>query len=184
MEPQGLPRFKRNVSVQMIETFHIKPKWKTSDFYNLDYFLTTHKDQNLIDLYEKSGHSKDHMTLYNCHQPSFIPDCVFDYVIPQFNFLTNIAVAINYFKPGQYLPIHTDIFEKYIKVYSVKIEKIIRYVVMLDKGISGQMLQIENNFYTNWNSGDCFGWDYSEKHAFYNLSLEDRYAVQITGTLK
>jgi hypothetical protein len=168
----------------MIKKFNITPKWEISDFHHLDYFLTTHKDQKLMNQYIDSGHSENHMTLYNCHQPSFMPDCVFEYIIPQFNFLNNVAVAINYFKPGQYLPLHIDIFEKYIKIYNVPIDKIVRYVVMLEEGISGQILQIEDNFFTNWNPGDCFGWDYLKTHAFYNLSLEDRYAIQITGVLK
>ena len=57
MEPRGLPRFKQNVSIQMID--HIKPNWNTEDFYNLDYILATHKDEELVDQYLKSGHSKE-----------------------------------------------------------------------------------------------------------------------------
>lgn len=168
----------------MIRALHIQPKWNISEFYNLDYFLTTHKDQKLLDLYEKLGHSKNHMTLYNCHEPSFIPSCVNNYIKLKFDFLDNIAVAINYFKPGQYLPPHTDIFGKYIKIYNVEFEKIVRYVIMLDDGYDGQILQIKDDTFSNWKSGDCFGWKCDESHAFYNMSMKDRYAVQLTGTLK
>jgi len=163
---------------------HIEPNWNISEFYDLDYFLTTHKDQKLLNLYEKSGHSKENMTLYNCHEPSFIPNCVYTYIKPKFEFLDNIAVAVNYFKPGQYLPIHTDIFGKYMKIYNVQFEKIVRYIIMLDNGSSGQILQIGDNTFSNWKSGDCFSWGSDVVHAFYNMSMKDRYAVQLTGTLK
>lgn len=168
----------------MIPYFNITPKWDITEFYNLDYFLTTHKDENLLSMYESTGHDKNKMTLYNCHEPSHIPKILYNYVKPKFYFLNHIAMAINLFKPGQYLPVHKDIFGKYKKIYNIEFEKIVRYIVMLEESSPGQIIQIEDLSLCKWRPGDCFGWEDSQSHAFYNFSMKDRYAVQVTGVLK
>jgi len=45
-------------------------------------------------------------------------------------------------------------------------------------------IQIKKSCFGSWKSGDCFYWEYDDLHAFYNFSLKDRYAVQITGVIK
>jgi len=165
-------------------TTYLKPEWDISDFYDLDYFLATHKYQPLLDKYRQSGHSEAHMTVYNYHEPSPMPKCVTGYIKLKFNFLDNIAVAINLFKPGQYLPIHTDLYGRYAEVHNVEYEKIERHILMLEDSIPGQILQISNSVYGKWKAGDCFSWKAAEAHAFYNMSMVDRYAVQLTGVRK
>jgi hypothetical protein len=167
----------------MIKEFHIEKDWNIEDFYNLDYSLAFHKDKNLIDMYESLGHYRNSMSIYNCHEPNYMPQQVLSYIKSKFVFLENISMAVNLIKPGQYLPLHVDLFVKFIEVHKVDLEKIIRYIVMLEDGYPGQILQIENQCYTEWRSGDCFGWKYNEKHASYNFSLKDRYAIQVTGVL-
>jgi hypothetical protein len=161
----------------------IKKNWDIQDFYNLDYVLTTHKDQQLLDQYQQSGHQKDSMTLYNCHQPRYMPPAVFDVIQPHFNFLSHTGLAVNLFRPGQYLPLHVDRFGRYIDVFGADLEKIVRYMVMLEDSAPGQILQINNQCYSTWSAGDCFGWRSQESHAFYNFSMQDRYAIQVTGVL-
>lgn len=162
--------------------FKIKPNWDITEFYNLDYFLTTHKDYDLVDKYVSCGHDKSHMTLYNCQEPNFMPTFLHDYVKPKFHFLNNVAVAVNLFKPGKYLPVHTDPLETYTKIYDVKIEKIVRYILMLEDSSPGQIIQIEGDCFGKWKAGDCFGWRGPQPHAFYNFSMKDRYAIQVTGS--
>jgi hypothetical protein len=53
---------------------------------------------------------------------------------------------------------------------------------MLEDSCPGQILQFENRVVGNWKAGDWFGWIGNELHAFYNFSMIDRYAIQITGT--
>ena len=168
----------------MINQFYIDPKWNIKEFHNLNYFLTTHKDSRLIDQYVRSGHSETHISLYNYFEPNPMPLCVYEYIKPKFNFLDKIGIAVNLFKPGQYLPIHIDIFGKYLQVHDTSFEEVERWIVMLEDCVPGQILQIEKNAYTNWKAGDCFGWKFSEKHAFYNMSMNTRYAMQITGVRK
>jgi hypothetical protein len=55
---------------------------------------------------------------------------------------------------------------------------------MLEDSSPGQILQVKDTAYCKWKSGDCFYWNYDEIHAFYNFSMKDRYAIQITGVKK
>lgn len=161
----------------------IEPKWDVTEFYKLDYFLTTHKDYDLVNEYESFGHDKSHITLYNYQEPSPMPTFLYDYVKPKFNFLNNVTVAVNLFKPGRYFPVHSDPLETYTGIYDVKIEKIVRYILMLEDSSPGQIIQIEDDCFGKWQAGDCFGWEGPQPHAFYNFSMRDRYAIQVTGSV-
>ena len=57
-------------------------------------------------------------------------------------------------------------------------------MVMLEDSSPGQILQIKDIAHCTWKSGDCFYWKYDEIHAFYNFSMKDRYAIQVTGVIK
>jgi len=163
---------------------HIFPNWNIEEFKTLNYILSTHKDEELVNQYLSLGHSKENLSMYKYHLPNPMPKCVDEYVIPNFTFLNNVLPAVNYFKPGQYLPLHTDLYGKYIEINGGNSENIIRCVVMLENSSPGQILQIKDKCIWSWKSGDCFYWDYNDIHAFYNLSMKDRYAIQLTGVLK
>ena len=167
----------------MFESGNIEPKWNIEEFKALDYKADVHKDYDLIDLYEATGHYKPNMSLYNYFQPNPMPKVVYDYIVPHFH-LTNVGVAVNYFKPGQYLPVHTDLFERYIEVHGVKYEDIVRIIVMLEDCSPGQISQVDQVTMGNWKAGDWFQWGAPDPHAFYNFSMQDRYGIQITGVKK
>lgn len=163
---------------------HIIPNWNIEEFKNLQYSLTTYKNEEIIGQYVDAGHNKSMISLYNYHEPNPMPYCVFNYIKPHFNFIDNICMAVNYFKPGQYLPLHVDLFGKYAKLQKVDTNKITRYIVMLEDNYPGQILQIKENCIGSWKAGDCFDWKYDDLHAFYNFSINDRYAIQVTGVLE
>lgn len=163
---------------------HITPKWNIEDFKNLQYCLTTYKGEGIINQYVEVGHNRSMISLYNYHEPNLMPDCVIDYIKPHFKFLNHVALAINYFKPGQYLPLHSDLYEKYVKVYKVNLKNIVRIILMLEDSSPGQIIQIKDSCIGTWKSGDCFSWNGEDIHAFYNFSINDRYAIQITGVLE
>jgi hypothetical protein len=163
---------------------HIKPNWNIEEFYNLNYSIAEYHDSHEIDLYVSKGHIKENIGLYKYHEPNPMPSCVNDYVISYFNHLENLAIAVNLFKPGQYLPYHSDVYTRYKEVFDVKDKTIIRTMIMLEDWKPGQILCIKSSAYTNWVAGDCYTWHDYEQHTFINLSLFDRYALQITGTLK
>lgn len=165
----------------MLVTGHINPDWNINEFKSLNYKFDTHKDQDLLDEYEVAGHDMQKMTLYNYFQPNPMPDVVWDYIVPHFE-LDHVGIAINYFKPSQYLPVHVDLFGKYSAVHGIEDEEIVRAILMLEDSVPGQISQICNETFGSWNAGDWFQWDSDDPHAFYNMSMVDRYAIQITGT--
>lgn len=163
---------------------HVEPKWDIKDFYNLNYSWSTHQDSEVVDQYVNSGHNRDKLSLYNYHLPNPMPKCVDDYILPHFYFLDKVSPAVNYFKPGQYLPLHTDLYGRYIEITGADCKNVVRCILMLEDSFPGQILQIKDITHSIWKSGDCFYWNYDDIHAFYNFSIKDRYAIQITGVLK
>lgn len=164
----------------MSHLFNIEPLWNIEEYKSLNYKLDNHKDQGLIKKYVKAGHRETSMTLYNYFEPNPMPDSI-EYIKSYFD-LDCTSVAINMFMPGQYLPIHCDLYQAYKKHHDLTESQVInRYIVMLEDGIDGQMLTIGNVVYTMWKAGDTFVWKDCDKHTFYNMSIKSRYAAQITG---
>jgi hypothetical protein len=163
---------------------HIEPNWNIEEFYSLNYSIADYHDAHELDLYVSKGHVRKNISLYKYHKPNPMPSCVNDYIISHFNYLENLTVAVNLFKPGQYLPYHSDVYTRYKEIFDVKDKTISRTMIMLEDWQPGQVLCIDTYAYTNWVAGDCYTWHDYEQHTFINLSLFDRYALQITGTLK
>jgi hypothetical protein len=166
----------------MFKKGHIVPRWNISEFKALNYKFDTHKDDRLLDQYEEVGHDRSRMALYNYFQPNPFPSVVSDYIVPHFSDLEHVGVAINYFKPAQYLPVHVDLFGKYSQIHGIEDEEITRIILMLEDSKPGQISQICDQTIGCWKAGDWFQWDSEDPHAFYNFSMHDRYAIQITGT--
>lgn len=165
-------------------TGHIDPFWDLKQIQNVNYKVDYHKDVALVEQYVSAGHSKNHIMLWNYFQPNPMPvdTSLFEIFFPE---LSHISVAINKFTPGQYLPLHKDLYGRYCQVHNVNnVNSIKRVIIMIEHGYPGQILQIENQVWSNWKSGDWFSWIGEESHAIYNFSLNDRYAWQLTGIIK
>jgi hypothetical protein len=164
-----------------MQTFGTIPvSWNMDDFKNLIYKFDP--DPAISEEYASVGHSLESMKFYNCFENN-IPFTL-DNIRKHFNFLSSVKLAVNLFTPGQYIPLHSDKYERYIKINQVvEPSSITRIVLMLEDSVPGQFLQIENNVYSSWTAGDWFSWKYSATHAFYNLSKKNRYSLQITGLL-
>lgn len=159
---------------------HIDPKWNIDEFKKLDYKFDTHKDDNLLNQFASTGHSKMYMTLWNYFQPNPFPSVMFEYIVPQFD-LDNISVAINLFTPGQYLPVHSDLYGKYRSYHNLTNETITRTVIMLEDSVPGQISQACGKTIGSWKAGFWLSWDNDDPHAVYNMSTQNRYAIQLTG---
>ena len=161
--------------------FNIPPQWDIEKYKALDYKLDTHKVQEDNQRYIDAGHPKDALTLYNYFEPNLMPHSI-EYIKSYFPDLKNISVAVNLFRPGQYIPIHSDRYGAYKKHNGITEDKIIsRYIIMLEDHVPGQMLDIAGSIYTGWSAGDVYRWEDNTPHTFYNLSTKDRYAIQLTA---
>lgn len=161
---------------------HITPKWNIEDFKSLAYSKSCYRDKELINHYISAGHTPESLTLYNYFEPNWMPECVDNYIRPTFSFLDKLSVAVNLFKIGQFIPQHADRYDRYREVNNVSnIHNIVRYIIMLEDGLPGQIIEINNQLFTLWKAGDCYSWQGETPHAFYNFSDTDRYALQLTG---
>lgn len=166
----------------MLKIDHINPQWNIEDFKKLQYKKDVYKGSELLKCYIDHGHDPESLTLYNYFEPNPMPDSVENYIRPRFSFLKNVTIAVNLFKVGKFVPQHNDRYDRYKNFFNLSsIDNIVRYIIMLENGEPGQILEIDDKCYTKWKAGDCFGWKNITKHAFYNFSLKDRYAIQITG---
>jgi hypothetical protein len=168
----------------MLQVGTLYPEWNVEEFKTLNYKFDTHKDSELLDRYENLGHSRLNMTLYNYFEPNPMPEVISRYVLPKFSHMSHISVAVNLFKPGQYLPVHVDLFGRYREVHKLgSSAKIARAILMLEDSEPGQISQACGETYGEWRAGFWLQWEEPDPHAFYNFSMKDRYALQITGVI-
>ena len=161
---------------------HIDPQWDVQDYINLKYNQDTVDDAYLNNFLD-SGHNRNQMCLYNYFEPNIMPNSV-NYIKSKFNNLTKLTAAINLVLPGQYMPLHRDLYARWKHIHQItNTEKIMRVIVMLEKNESGQFLQIEDSIYNNWQAGDWYSWIGESQHAIYNFSTKNRYAIQLTGLI-
>lgn len=162
---------------------HIELDIQISDYIDLNYKKAT-INQNLLEQYIQAGHSTEFMCFYNYFEPNPLPRSV-EKIREHFSHMDHVSLAINFCRPGQYLPLHQDFYQKWSELNGIKnIEKIFRAVVMLEDGKPGQILQINDHCHTMWKQGDYMSWIGATPHAIYNFSQFDRYAVQVTGLMR
>jgi hypothetical protein len=163
---------------------NIKPFWSLEDVIDLPYKLGDHQDESLIDKYVRYGHSAACMTLWNFfYTDNPLPDLC-QRMHDTWTDLSKISIAINRLTPGQYLPMHHDLYQRYRRIHGLdKSTHIRRIIVMIEDSQPGQICQVGHTVYGRWLAGDWFDWIDETPHAVYNFSLQDRYAWQITGVL-
>jgi len=161
---------------------HITPQWDIQDYINLKYNQDT-VDDMYLNTFLDAGHNRDQMCLYNYFEPNIMPSSV-GYVKSKFEFLGNLTAAVNLILPGQYMPLHRDLYARWRHIHNVKdLEKIMRVIVMLEDNEPGQFFQIEDTVYNSWKAGDWYSWTGDTEHAVYNFSTKRRYALQLTGLI-
>ena len=79
------------------------------------------------------------------------------------------------------MPVHTDHYETYSKVFEVPYNKVSRAIVFLEDWKSGHYFEIDNQAFTGWEKGDYVMWREDVPHAASNIGIEPRYTLQITG---
>jgi hypothetical protein len=159
----------------------IPVSWNMDDFKKLPYKFDP--DPLLCEEYTAAGHHLESMKFYNCFETDM--EFSLESIVNNFNFLSNIRSAVNLFTPGQYIPLHSDKYERFSKLNKLlNLDSVVRIIIMLEDNVPGQFLQIEDKVIYSWQAGDWFAWKSTAQHAFYNFSKQNRYSLQITGILK
>lgn len=97
----------------------------------------------------------------------------------------NIGVAYYRMKTGTVMPVHSDLYKRYIQVFNLAGQEhtIQRALVLLEDWRPGHYLEVQGQPIVNWSAGHVAQWTYDTPHMAANIGLEDRYSLQITGHL-
>lgn len=164
-------------------TTTIPVTWDLDTVKSLDFKQDHHKDLELIARYVASGHEASKMIIYNYWEPNPMPDQIAG-IKKFFPELEHATLAVHKTPPGCYLPLHHDLYGRYRETLAIGPDRsIMRIIVMLFKSEPGQILQVGEETHGEWQAGQVFRWQDQVKHAIYNFSMQDRFAVQITGVL-
>lgn len=82
------------------------------------------------------------------------------------------------------MPQHVDHFNTYCRIFEVDRKDVYRALLFLEDWQPGQYLEIEKKALTSWKAGDYVMWQADVEHASANIGTSERFALQITGTLK
>jgi hypothetical protein len=95
----------------------------------------------------------------------------------------NIGVAYYRMHTGAVMPVHQDLYKRYIEVFGLhgQEKRIKRAIVFLEDWKSGHYLELDGSPIVNWKAGDVVEWQYDVPHMAANIGLEPRYTLQITG---
>lgn len=163
---------------------HVDPFWDINQIKKLAYKKDYHKDVELVNRYVVSGHSADHIKIWNYFETDTSLPSMTKQLRDLFPTLSHVSIAINKLTPGQYLPLHKDLYQRYRALHNLNsTHHLRRIIIMIEDSIPGQISQCGNTVWGNWRAGDWFDWVDEFPHAAYNFSMSDRYAWQITGVL-
>jgi hypothetical protein len=84
---------------------------------------------------------------------------------------------------GTVLPTHTDLYVKYIELFSLKGREhtIRRAIVYLEDWQPGHYAEYAGQAFVDWRAGAVIEWHYDVPHMAANLGPTPRYTLQITG---
>lgn len=166
----------------MIEHTPVPILWG-NQHQNLEYSTDVFKDHNQNSSWINAGHCPDSLAI-ELHVVKE-PYAWMKYIADYFPDLDNLSFCFSKFKPGTYFPMHTDRYGFYTSHHNIAdLGQIYRYVIFLEDSIPGHILQVGDQVLVKWNRGHCVGWQNDTEHLAANLGLQDRYTLQITGTVK
>jgi hypothetical protein len=160
---------------------HIGPFWDKKMYSEFD-FTRQPLMQSEIDEWTRLGY--DYVksfsgTMYDNKNP--MPEWVNN--LGNLFDLANQTYTIYKMKTLEIMPVHVDHFITYMKLFNAPYKDVRRVLVMLEDWKPGHYLEIDGVGITSWISGDWFMWDSDVPHAASNIGVEDRYTLQITGTV-
>ena len=160
---------------------HVSRFWDHEDYKKFNYVKQPLMDSEIAE-WKRQGY--DYVksfsgSMYDNRNP--MPEWV-----KRFDKIFNLKnMTYNFYKMQQLeiMPEHVDHFQTYMKMFDAKYENVTRILVMLEDWKPGHYLEIDGVGVVNWVAGDYFMWESDVPHAAANIGTEDRYTLQITGTV-
>lgn len=157
---------------------HVDPWWE-EDFKQLDYQYYPLKNTHDLICWINQGyqHLRLNGGLYS--MPRKMPDWAQ-------NFYTlfawqDVGIAFYKMETCDALPLHTDSYISYRKMFGVTAEQMFRAIVFLEDWKSGHYFEIDSQPLMPWRAGDWVYWHNDVPHYAGNFGTQPRYTLQITG---
>lgn len=162
--------------------YHI-PRFWGDEFKTLHYISEPFNDPATVAMWISQGYQSK-ITGELCDMRHNLPVWI-DRIMQIYTELgwKNIGVAFYRMQTGTVMPVHSDLYKRYIELFDLagKEHTIKRALLLLEDWKSGHYLEVNSHPYVNWSAGDVVEWTYDTPHMAANLGLEDRYTLQITG---
>lgn len=163
---------------------HISPFWD-NEYQTLNYAKESFNNSQDMERWRREGytHKRELFTGFLCDmkkpQPKWNKQLI-SWAESQFK-IKDVGTAYYRMTTGTILPVHSDTYKKYIKLFGCSIDNIIRILVMPEDWHSGHYLEVNGTLIADWRAGDYFWWRGDVPHMAANIGIDDRYTIQITG---
>lgn len=170
------------MAIPAVTRYNLEVFWD-SEYRDLEYINEEFNDPSSVELWVNQGYTKK-FTGDMCDMRSKQPTWNNKF-IEHFNALGWKDIGTSYYcmKTGIVLPVHGDLYKKYIDLFNLKGREhtIRRAIVLLENWKSGHYLEVMGQPYVDWAAGTVIEWVYDIPHMAANIGLENRYTLQITG---
>jgi hypothetical protein len=156
---------------------HIDPWWD-DHFKTFTYEYLPHKDQNMVAEWESQGYKNLHLNgaIHNLNDSQYAQR-----FFQQFPW-TNQGAALFKMSTGDITPNHKDHYITYKRVFNINDpSNIWRAIVFMEDWKSGHYFEIDDKPVVSWKRGDYVSWNYDIKHMAFNMGVDPRYTLQVTG---
>ena len=156
---------------------HIDPWWN-DDFKNFDYRYLPHKDPAMVEEWKVQGYENLNLNgaIYNLNDSQYAQP-----FFKQFPWI-NQGASLFRMSAGDITPNHKDHYITYKRVFDIRDDNTIwRAIVFMEDWKSGHYFEIDEHPVVSWQRGDYVLWNYDVYHMAFNMGIEPRYTLQITG---
>jgi hypothetical protein len=141
------------------------------------------KYYNSMSDYKEWGYTKDNTRSWETTSLQNKFDMEWENQLKQSLPLSNSISRPTLQQPGNIMPWHQDQFFYFNRQYPTQTEYIARFLVFMNDGGPGQMLQVGNSVVYNWKAGDTILWHPSTMHVAINAGYYNKWTTNVTGIL-
>lgn len=153
--------------------------WNT-EYKTLDYYKKP-PPLNQIQLWKLDGYTHSAFSGAMFNDQGEIPKWA-NSIADQLNF-KNPGFVFYKMETNDIMPMHSDHFNTYCELFNVEPSDVWRAVIFLEDWKPGHYFDIDNHAVVNYTAGCYVIWNNDVKHSAANIGIEDRYTLQITGTM-